>query len=60
VVDKGLENEVFSHLEAVGEKVDRIGQVVKSAQPRPRAVITGKGGALGYNQPWQVKTGEAI
>ena len=60
VVKKELENEVFSHLEAAGEKVYRIGQVVKSAQPRPRAVITGKGGALGYNQPWQVKTGEAL
>jgi phosphoribosylformylglycinamidine cyclo-ligase len=59
VVGSELENEVFSALQAAGEKVYRIGQVVKSSQIKPRAVVTSKSGALGYNKPWQVKTGEA-
>jgi len=57
VVGKELEGEVFSALHDAGEKVYRIGRVAKSAAPKPRAIVTSKSGALGYGQPWQVKTG---
>ena len=57
VVGAELADEVFNALQDTGEKVYRIGKVAKSALPKPRAVVTSKGGALGYSGPWQVKTG---
>jgi len=57
VVAAELEDEVFSALQAAGEKVYRIGRVTKSAASSPRAIVTSEAGALGYNAPWRAESG---